>query len=71
MQTNWIATTEALPKDDEAVRFLTERHSIWMAGKYRCGYFESHWGTYDAGTVSCWHALEQSNPALTRQAKLA
>ncbi len=42
MQTNWIATTEALPKDDEAVSFLTG-----------------------------WHALEQNDPILNRQATLA
>lgn len=71
MAKRWIATAEKLPRDGEAVSFLIERHSVWMSGTYRCGFFESHWGTYDAGTVKRWSPLKQGEPILPAQSRIA
>lgn len=71
MQKQWISTTEMLPEDGEAVSFLIDNHCVWMAGTYRLGFFESHWGTYDAGAVRGWHSLEHGKAGLTERARLA
>lgn len=71
MAKKWISTADQLPDDGDAVNFLIDRHRVWMSGTYRYGYFESHWGTYDAGTVKHWSPLKVANQKLSKQAQSA
>ena len=69
MLANWVSTVERMPEEGAAVSFLIERRTVWMAGTYRCGCFESHWGRYDGGTVKHWRPLVHSYNARLEPAR--
>lgn len=71
MAKGWIATSKALPEDGAGVSFLIENRAVWMSGTYRCGLFQSHWGSYEAGMVKCWRVLEDDGDALIAQTRQA
>lgn len=69
MQRQGIVPANRLPDDGDAVNFLVEGHTVWMAGIYRHGYFEAHWGTYGAGRVELWTPLEPDDESQTARAE--
>lgn len=53
----WFATAQALPCEDEAVRFVVGERSVPLHGQFHDGAFATRWWRYAAHEVCNWCAL--------------
>jgi len=54
----WIATSEALPHEGDAVLFVVEHREIVLGGIYTACTFKSRWSCYSPGDVCEWRKLD-------------
>jgi|GEM_PF-3192628 hypothetical protein len=54
----WIATSQSLPQDGDAVLFVVEHRGIVLCGIYTSCTFKSRWSCYSPGDVSEWRRLD-------------
>lgn len=55
---SWIATSEELPREGDAVLFVVERRCIVLCGTYAECTFKSRWSRYHPGDISEWRRLD-------------
>jgi hypothetical protein len=51
---SWIATSDELPHEGDAVWFVVEQRCIVLCGTYADCTFKSRWSRYHPGDVSEW-----------------
>lgn len=54
----WIATSDKLPREGDAVRFVVEQHGIHLSGLYVSCVFKSRWSCHSPADVSTWQRLD-------------
>ena len=54
----WIATSDKLPKDGDAVLFVVEHRDIVLCGIYSSCMFKSRWSCYSPADVAEWRLLD-------------
>lgn len=54
---SWIATSQALPREGDAVLFVIEHRDIVLCGIYAACTFKSRWSCYSPGDVCEWRRL--------------
>jgi len=59
---DWFATAQALPCEDEAVRFVVGQRSVPLHGQFHDGAFATRWWRYAAHEVCNWCALGNIPP---------
>jgi hypothetical protein len=55
---DWFATAQALPGEDEAIRFIVGQRGVPLYGQFREGLFRSRWWSYAASQVRNWSAMD-------------
>lgn len=55
---SWIATSEELPQEGDAVLFVVEHRCIVLCGIYADCTFKSRWSCYHPGDISEWRRLD-------------
>lgn len=55
---SWIATSDELPQEGDAVLFVVEQRCIVLCGIYADCTFKSRWSSYHPGDISEWRRLD-------------
>jgi hypothetical protein len=55
---SWIATSDELPHDGDAVLFVVEHRCIVLCGIYADCTFKSRWSRYHPGDISEWRRID-------------
>jgi hypothetical protein len=55
---SWFATEQALPDEDEAIRFIVGQREVPLHGWFREGTFTSRWWRYRPSLVRDWSAID-------------
>lgn len=55
---SWIATSDELPQDGDAVLFVVEHRCIVLCGIYADCTFKSRWSRYHPGDISEWRHID-------------
>jgi hypothetical protein len=54
MNTAWVRSSTALPRDDEPIEFVLDDRDVAIDGTYARQLFRSRWSSYDVERVGAW-----------------
>ncbi len=54
---DWIASTQALPRDGQHVEFVLEYRDIAMRGIFRERAFRTRWSRYEPASICEWRCV--------------
>lgn len=63
---SWIATSNKLPREGDALLFVVEHRNIVLCGIYSACMFKSRWSYYSPTDVSEWKLLDIGSAAKLR-----
>jgi hypothetical protein len=65
MNTPWVRSSTALPREDQPVEFVLDNRNAAIEGTYTGRIFQSRWTSYDIERVRAWRiaAFSSNNPA--------
>ena len=61
MNTSWIRSSTALPRDGQPIEFVLDDREIAIAGTYAGQIFRSRWTLYDVERVGAWRLAALSS----------
>ena len=54
MNTDWIRSSNGLPREGQQIEFVLDHRSVAMEGTYAQQAFHSHWAEYTVERVRSW-----------------
>ena len=60
MNTPWVRSSTALPRDDQSVEFVLDDREVAIDGTYARQLFRSRWSSYDVERVGAWRLAASS-----------
>jgi len=60
MNTPWVRSSTALPRDDQPVEFVLDDREVAIDGTYARQLFRSRWSSYDVERVGAWRLAASS-----------
>ena len=57
MCTEWITSSNGLPREGQQIEFVLDSRSVAIEGTYDRQAFHSHWAEYDVDRVRSWRNL--------------
>ena len=63
MESNWMSTTRAFPREGRTVEFLLDHREFPLLGLYVSGHFRSRWVGYAPESVKLWREVRGDSSA--------
>ena len=60
MDTQWVRSSTALPRDGQPIEFVLDHREVPIGGTYAGSIFRSRWTNYEVERVGSWRLADSS-----------